>query len=43
MDGITDPDGAVPPERIRGAWKVNGAIEGEFIPNPNYRPPGGAT
>jgi hypothetical protein len=40
MDGITDPNGAVPPERIRGAWKVNanGEIEGEFIPNPNYRP-----
>ena len=40
MDGITDPNGEVPPERIRGAWKVNanGEIEGEFIPNPNYRP-----
>jgi hypothetical protein len=42
MDGIADPNGAVPPERIRGAWKVNakGEIEGEFIPNPNYRPLG---
>jgi hypothetical protein len=28
----------VPPEAIKGAWKVDakGAIEGEFIPNPNY-------
>ncbi len=45
MDGISDPDGAVPPERIRGAWKVNasGEIEGEFIPNPSYRPLGRAT
>jgi hypothetical protein len=45
MDGIADPNGAVPPERIRGAWKVNanGEIEGEFMPNPNYRPLGGAT
>jgi hypothetical protein len=40
IDGIADPNGAVPPERIRGAWKVNanGEIEGAFIPNPNYRP-----
>jgi hypothetical protein len=45
MDGISDPNGAVPPERIRGAWKVNGngEIEGDFIPNPNYRPLGRAT
>ncbi len=28
----------VPPEFIKGAWKVNGKgiIEGEFMPNPNY-------
>jgi hypothetical protein len=28
----------VPPEAIKGAWKVNekGIIEGDFIPNPNY-------
>ena len=40
MDGVADPNGDVPPQRIRGAWKVNskGEIEGEFIPNPNYRP-----
>ena len=39
IDGITDPNGDVPPERIRGAWKVNasGEIEGDFVPNPNYR------
>jgi hypothetical protein len=43
IDGIADPNGAVPPDRIRGAWKVNanGEIEGDFIPNPNYRPLGG--
>ena len=42
MDGITDPNAAVPPERSRGAWKVNanGQIEGKFIPNPKYQPPG---
>jgi hypothetical protein len=40
MDGIADPNGDVPAERIRGAWKVSasGEIEGGFIPNPNYRP-----
>jgi hypothetical protein len=40
IDGPADPAGTVPPERIRGAWKVNahGEIEGEFIPNPNYTP-----
>lgn len=29
----------VPPEFIKGAWKVDekGEIIGEFIPNPNYR------
>jgi hypothetical protein len=42
MDGIADPNGAVPPERIRGCWKVDsqGKITGDFIPNPNYRPLG---
>jgi hypothetical protein len=44
IDGVSDPNGEIPPERIRGAWKVNasGEIEGEFIPNPKYRPLGGA-
>jgi hypothetical protein len=29
----------VPPQAIRGAWKVdaNGIIIGDFIPNPNYK------
>jgi hypothetical protein len=29
----------VPPYAIRGAWKVNnkGIIDGDFIPNENYR------
>jgi hypothetical protein len=29
----------IPPEHIQGAWKVdsNGNIEGDFIPNPNYK------
>jgi hypothetical protein len=42
MDGISDQDGAVPPERILGAWKVNdaGDIVGDFLPNPNHRPVG---
>ena len=41
IDGEYDPNGAVPPEAIKGAWKVdeNGKITGEFIPNPNYGKP----
>jgi hypothetical protein len=37
--GDHGPDDAVPPAAIRGAWKVNdhGEIEGDFIPNPNFR------
>ncbi len=33
-----DPNGAVPPEAIVGAWQVDdaGNITGEFKPNPNY-------
>jgi hypothetical protein len=29
----------VPPQAIKGAWKVNevGIIVGEFTPNPNYK------
>ena len=40
--GAEEPDGSVPPERIRGAWKVysNGVIVGDFTPNPNFRDPG---
>ena len=31
---------AVPPQAIKGAWKVDseGNITGEFVPNPNYDP-----
>ncbi|QDS97021.1 hypothetical protein [Adhaeretor mobilis] len=44
MDGIEDSNGAVPPERIRGCWKVGerGKITGGFIPNPNHQPLGSA-
>ena len=40
IDGRFDPNGAVPPEGIKGAWKVDewGEIVGEFLPNPRYRP-----
>lgn len=40
IDDRYDPNGAVPPEGIKGAWKVDerGHIVGEFIPNPRYTP-----
>ncbi|MCL1475332.1 hypothetical protein [Argonema antarcticum] len=40
IDGNYPSNQAVPPEAIIGAWKVDfkGNIEGEFIPNPNYKP-----
>jgi hypothetical protein len=40
IDGDFRPDEYVPPERILGAWKVDGdgQIIGAFIPNPNYEP-----
>jgi len=42
IDGeqVSDPDGAVPPEAIKGAWAIggDGKPTGEFTPNPNYRP-----
>jgi hypothetical protein len=40
--GGEEPDGSVPPERIRGAWRVNarGVILGDFMPNPNFRDQG---
>lgn len=36
--GGLDPNGAVPPEAIVGAWKVDdaGKIVGEFKANPKY-------
>jgi hypothetical protein len=38
IEGNYTEDEAVPPQAIRGAWKVdpNGAIIGDFIHNPNY-------
>jgi hypothetical protein len=39
--GGEQPDGSVPPERIRGAWQVNaaGEIVGQFTPNPRFVEP----
>jgi hypothetical protein len=38
IDGSYGPDEAVPPERIKGVWRVDddGHITGEFIPNPQF-------
>ncbi|MHB1423615.1 MAG: hypothetical protein ACYC3I_10565 [Gemmataceae bacterium] len=40
IDGRYNPKDGVPPEAIKGAWKVDesGNIVGQFIPNPNYVP-----
>jgi hypothetical protein len=40
IDPRFDPLGAVPPEGIKGAWKVglDGLPTGEYQPNPSYRP-----
>jgi hypothetical protein len=40
VDPAFDPDGAVPPHGVIGAWKVDGRgeITGEFRHNPHYRP-----
>jgi len=40
LDGRYDPNGAVPPEGVQGAWRgdESGEIVGEFLPNPNYVP-----
>jgi hypothetical protein len=40
IEGNYGQNETVPPEAIRGAWKVdaNGNITGEFIPNPNFLP-----
>lgn len=37
---VDDPYGAVPPEAIIGAWKVDasGKLSGDYQANPNYRP-----
>ena len=39
IEGDYKPDDGVPPQAIRGAWKVNaeGEIVGDFIPNPNFQ------
>ncbi len=39
VDGAYGPQDAIPPERIIGAWKVDGLgrITGAFVPNPKYR------
>jgi hypothetical protein len=39
-DQISNPDGEVPPEAIKGAWEVgdDGKPTGEYRPNPNYCP-----
>jgi hypothetical protein len=40
IDPAFDPDGAVPPHGVIGAWKVSerGEITGDFEHNPNYQP-----
>ncbi|GAA3544676.1 hypothetical protein [Kribbella ginsengisoli] len=40
-DWVDDPDGAVPPEAIRGGWRVDdsGQLTGEFVPNAKHTPP----
>ena len=40
--GEYGPTERVPPEAIRGAWKVDetGHIVGDFVENPRVRPPG---
>lgn len=40
ISGQYDPDGAVPPHAIKGAWRVSDdgeIVPGSFTPNPNYR------
>jgi hypothetical protein len=40
VDGYDGPAEKVPPERVRGYWRVdaNGKITGAFVPNLRYRP-----
>lgn len=40
-DWVDDPDGYVPPEAIRGGWKVDdaGKATGEYVPNAKHGPP----
>ena len=39
VNGELGPSESVPPDRIKGAWRVDaeGRIVGEFIPNPHYQ------
>jgi len=41
QDLISDPDGYIPGEAVRGVWTVgdDGKLTGEFVPNPRYGPP----
>ncbi|MGS2644627.1 type VII secretion system-associated protein [Streptosporangium sp. LJ11] len=40
VDPFFDPDGAVPPYGVIGAWRIDerGEVSEEFTPNPGYRP-----
>ncbi|MGK5732914.1 hypothetical protein [Streptomyces sp. URMC 124] len=40
-DLVSDPNGYVPGEAVRGVWRVgeDGKLTGEFVKNPNYGPP----
>jgi hypothetical protein len=40
IGGGFDAEGAVPPQAIKGAWKVDerGEITDEYKPNPNFDP-----
>jgi hypothetical protein len=40
-DWVDDPNGAVPPEAIRGGWRVDdsGRLTGEFVANEKHTPP----
>ena len=40
IDWTYRPEARVPPEAIRGSWRVDesGHLTGEFASNPNYRP-----
>ena len=40
-DWVDDPNGYVPPEAIRGGWRVDdsGKVTDEFVPNAKHSPP----
>jgi hypothetical protein len=39
LEGDHGPDDVIPPEAVRGAWRVgpDGAIVGDFVQNPDFR------